>query len=181
MSFKKFSKNFEGGVGFTLIELLIVMAILGDLAVVVLVAINPVQQLARTRDAGRKSGVAQLGRSLEAYYTAHGGSYIDEGATWIQSLVTAGEISAIPSAINPGVSGYTYCTANPQSNWCYDANPATGGSTAVIFTMLESDSEGSKCAAGTPWFVWSTFDGRGGLVCSGSEPVPAHQNWNTTQ
>ena len=45
--------------GFTLIELLIVMAILGVLAVVVLVAINPIQQLARTRDTGRKSGVTQ--------------------------------------------------------------------------------------------------------------------------
>jgi prepilin-type N-terminal cleavage/methylation domain-containing protein len=39
--------------GFTLIELLIVIAILGVLAVVVLVAINPIEQLARTRDGGR--------------------------------------------------------------------------------------------------------------------------------
>ena len=53
--------------GFTLIELLIVIAILGVLAVVVLVAINPVQQLARTRDAGRKSSVAQIGHAVAAY------------------------------------------------------------------------------------------------------------------
>lgn len=53
-------KNF----GFTLIELLIVMAILGVLAVVVLVAINPVQQLARTRDAEENP---QLPNSVERW------------------------------------------------------------------------------------------------------------------
>lgn len=167
--------------GFTLIELLIVMAILGVLAVVVLVAINPVQQLARTRDAGRKSGVAQLGRSLEAYYTARGGTYVPESATWISTLVTAGEISTVPSAINPGVTGYTACLVNAHSNWCYDANSATGGEPAVVFTVLESQSEISKCSSGTPYFVWSTAAGRGGLICSGTAPIPGATNWNPTQ
>ena len=41
--------------GFTLIELLIVIAILGVLAVVILVAINPQEQLARGRGGGRTS------------------------------------------------------------------------------------------------------------------------------
>ncbi len=71
--------------GFTLIELLIVMAILGVLAVVVLVAINPVQQLARTRDAGRKSGVTQMGHALEAFYTSQGAEYPDEAANWVDA------------------------------------------------------------------------------------------------
>ena len=149
--------------GFTLIELLIVMAILGVLAVVVLVAINPVQQLARTRDAGRKSGVAQLGRSLEAYYTSHGGSYLAESATFVQNLVDAGEISTVPSAIAGTVSGYTACTENAQSNWCYDTDGTLSAS--IIYTVLESDSESSKCTSGIPIFVWSTTLGRGGLVC----------------
>jgi prepilin-type N-terminal cleavage/methylation domain-containing protein len=171
--------------GFTLIELLIVMAILGVLAVVVLVAINPVQQLARTRDAGRKSGVAQLGRSLEAYYTAHGGSYIAEGSTWVGDLETAGEISTVPSAINPGVSPYTACTENAQSNWCYDTNGASL-SAAIVYTVLESDSEGSKCSSGMPIFVWSTTQGRGGLVCNATADlniadIDESSEWNPTQ
>lgn len=168
--------------GFTLIELLIVMAILGVLAVVVLVAINPVQQLARTRDAGRKSAVSQIGRSLEAYYTSHGGSYIPESSTWVATLQAAGEISTVPSAINGTVSGYTNppCADNAQSNWCYDTNGA-GLSQAVVYTMLESQSEISKCTTGDPWFVWSTVDGRGGLVCAAAEPDPGTQTWNTVQ
>ena len=163
--------------GFTLIELLIVMAILGVLAVVVLVAINPVQQLARTRDAGRKSGVAQIGRSLEAYFTTRGGTYVAESTAWIGDLVTAGEISVVPSQINIGVTGITGCTTNEQNLWCYNATTAAGGEPVVTYSRLESDSEISKCASGDPWFVWSTADGRGGLVCSASEPVPGTQTW----
>jgi prepilin-type N-terminal cleavage/methylation domain-containing protein len=168
--------------GFTLIELLIVMAILGVLAVVVLVAINPVQQLARTRDAGRKSGIAQMGRSLEAYYTSHNGSYVTESTTWLTTLVNAGEISTAPSAIPYGVTGITgACTGNTPSNWCYDATTASGGEPAIVYTELESTSDRSKCTSGTAYFVWSTADGRAGLVCRGSAPVPGAQTWNSVQ
>ncbi len=167
--------------GFTLIELLIVMAILGVLAVVVLVAINPVQQLARTRDAGRKSGVAQVGRSLEAFYTSHGGTYVAEGTTWIGELVTAGEISTVPSAIAYGVTGETDCAGlggvNMQNNWCYDATTAAGGEPVIMYATLESQSEQSKCTSGEPWFAWSTADGRGGLICSATAPTPGTQSW----
>ena len=170
--------------GFTLIELLIVMAILGVLAVVVLVAINPVQQLARTRDAGRKSGVAQLGRSLEAYYTTHGGSYLTETSTFVQDLVTAGEISTVPSAIVGTVTGYTACTENGQSNWCYDTDGSP--SSAILYTVLESQSESSKCASGIPLFVWATTQGRGGLVCHADRDldtadIDTAAEWNVNQ
>lgn len=178
----------EGGVGggFTLIELLIVMAILGVLAVVVLVAINPVQQLARTRDAGRKSGVTQLGRSLEAYYTSQGGNYIDESSTWIDSLTASGEISTVPSAITNSLT--LNCAVSAQSGWCYDGNAATSVTGAIVFTALESDSETSKCDGSNTagWFLWSTVDGRGGLVCTANYSTPvtysgAGQLWNSLQ
>lgn len=175
--------------GFTLIELLIVMAILGVLAVVVLVAINPVQQLARTRDAGRKSGVGQLGRSLEAYFTTHGGSYVDESTTWVQDLVDAGEVSTVPSEINNSLTPGWTCTGSfVQSGWCYDADAGSGGTGALMYTALESQSEQSKCD-GTDtaaWFVWSTKDGRGGLICTSAYSTPptynsAGQTFNTVQ
>lgn len=192
--------------GFTLIELLIVMAILGVLAVVVLVAINPVQQLARTRDAGRKSAVSQLGRALEAFYTSHGGKYLYGNATgtncdtqspanvvfgssdaWETCLKNAGEISTEPALIAhpllPGdcaLSAGGYSTV--QNGICYTTDSI--GSQAIIYTRLESSSEASKCAAGVvPYFVWSTKDGRGGLVCfsATNPPGPGNQTWNTMQ
>ena len=164
--------------GFTLIELLIVMAILGVLAVVVLVAINPVQQLARTRDAGRKSGIAQIGRALEAYYTSHSGSYMAQSNTFLTVLSTSGEISTPPSQISYR-GGYTAeaCT-NSQNGWCYLTDLAE----AVVYTELESDSERSKCNNTDTMFVWSTIDGRGGIVCA-SAPSAAGtaQTWNSIQ
>ena len=171
--------------GFTLIELLIVMAILGVLAVVVLVAINPIQQLARTRDTGRKSGVTQLGHALDAYYTARNGAYVAEGTTWITALSTSGELSTIPSLIQYGISGISGCSnagANPHNSWCYDLD-TTGGTNgpAVVYAELESNVERSKCGSGVrAWFVYSSADGRGGLMCD-AVPTPGTQNWNTTQ
>jgi len=165
--------------GFTLVELLVVIAIIGVLAVVLLIAINPAQQLARTRDAGRKSAVTQVGHSLEAYATSHNGVYVAEGATWIGSLVTAGEISTVPSGIKYTISGVSACTVNAQNDFCYDATTIAGGSPAIVYARLESQSELSKCASGQiPWVVYSTADGRGGTVCTlGSEPAAGSQTF----
>ena len=170
--------------GFTLIELLIVMAILGVLAVVVLVAINPVQQLARTRDAGRKAGVAQIGHAVEAYYTARGGTYPPAAGTgctpanWLGCIVEAGELSTSPQEITYATATQgSICTTNEVNGWCYDD---TGGD-MVVFSILESDSEWSKCTTGTPYFVWSSADGRGGLVCGAAAPSAGNQTFNAIQ
>jgi len=61
--------------GFTLIELLVVIAVLGILASVVMVAINPSQQLARARDSQRKQDVGVIYNAIENYSTMNGGKY----------------------------------------------------------------------------------------------------------
>lgn len=53
--------------GFTMIELLIVIAILGLLAVAVLAALNPVEQINRGRDTGSKSDAEQLISAVDRY------------------------------------------------------------------------------------------------------------------
>lgn len=55
--------------GFTLIELLIVIAVIGILAVAVLSAINPIEQIRKATDAGKKSDSAELLNAAERYYT----------------------------------------------------------------------------------------------------------------
>lgn len=55
--------------GFTLIELLIVITIIGIVAVAVLSAINPVEQIYKANDSRRKSDIAELLNALERYYT----------------------------------------------------------------------------------------------------------------
>ena len=57
---------------FTMIELLIVIAILGILAVAVLAAINPVEQINRGRDTGSRSDAEQLLSAIDRFYAYRG-------------------------------------------------------------------------------------------------------------
>jgi prepilin-type N-terminal cleavage/methylation domain-containing protein len=162
--------------GFTLIELLIVMAILGVLAVVVLVAINPAQQLAATRDAGRKSSVTQLGHAVAAYYTSRNGALPAE-AGWMTTLMTSGEISALisPSPFAVGTDPGCPTGSTAESGWCYDA----GTSAATVSRALESTRETSKCTSGTAYFSYDTVSGKACLVCGA--PSPGSQSCNAVQ
>ncbi|MGD8744402.1 MAG: prepilin-type N-terminal cleavage/methylation domain-containing protein [Candidatus Woesebacteria bacterium] len=166
--------------GFTLIELLVVIAVLGVLAVVVLVAINPVQQLAKGRDTGRKSTVKQIGNSLQAYYTRTGSYLTSSNCDWVSGthfltcLVDEGEVGVEPDAIDYSAGSVSACTGgdDQQNNLCYDV---AGTSLAVVYATLESDTEDQKCAnpsTETPLFLWSSEDGRAGTICvSGSPPT----------
>ncbi|MCB9813638.1 MAG: type II secretion system protein [Pseudomonadales bacterium] len=58
--------------GFTMIELLIVIAILGILAVAVLSAINPIEQINRGRDTGSRSDAEQLLSAIDRYNAFQG-------------------------------------------------------------------------------------------------------------
>lgn len=53
--------------GFTMIELLIVIAVLGVLAIAVLSAINPIEQINRGRDTGSRSDSEQLLSAIDRY------------------------------------------------------------------------------------------------------------------
>jgi len=98
------SNFFRGKKGFTLIELLIVIAILGILAAGVLVAINPVAQMQKARDAIRRSDARQLVDAVESYFVTNGKypdstcwwCYSGNGTGWIPSLVSSGEVKKLP-------------------------------------------------------------------------------------
>jgi len=72
MSFKHLIKTVRQSVGFTMIELLIVIAILGILAVAVLSAIDPVEQINRGRDTGTRSDAEQLISAIDRLYAFRG-------------------------------------------------------------------------------------------------------------
>src|SRR5262245_55443132 len=56
--------------GFTMIELLIVIAIIGVLAVAVLSAINPIEQINKSRDTRLRSDASQLLSAADRYYAS---------------------------------------------------------------------------------------------------------------
>ena len=169
-----FFNKFKSGAGFTLIELLIVIAVLGVLAAVILVAIDPVEQLARGRDAGRKSSITQLGRAVQAYFTNN--SAYPTVAQWTTApniLETSGDVKVFP--INPAYStgGVVSCTtsafpASPANGYCYDLNAASTDMT--VFARMESKTENSKCSIPTPltpfaWYSWLSSTGGPTITC----------------
>lgn len=131
--------------GFTLIELLIVIAVLGVLATVVIIIINPLQQFAKARDAGRISDITQIANALQAYYTINGkypdndstgqtqsqaapancgwgGSLWNAGTTllplghnFLQDLVTNGDLKTVPIERHPWIDNSR--TISVPSDW----------------------------------------------------------------
>jgi prepilin-type N-terminal cleavage/methylation domain-containing protein len=170
-----FKKKFASG--FTLIELLIVIAILGVLAAAILVSINPLEQLARGRDGGRKSTVGQLGHAVQSYYTSQNAVYPTQGVLWMTTgtaggltgLQASGEMKSLPPAITPACGD----AAVVQNGYCYRTN----GTDAVVYVQGESASEKTRAgctAAQTVWIVWSSADGKTGATCTaGATTYPA--------
>ncbi len=57
--------------GFTLIELLVVITLIGILAVAVLSALNPIEQINKARDAGKRADASQLLTALDRYFASN--------------------------------------------------------------------------------------------------------------
>lgn len=163
--------------GFTLVELLIVIAILGVLTTAVLVAINPTEQFARGRDAGRLNAVDQLGHSIQSYYTANTATYLPVTTDWEGALVTAQEIKNEP--VNPTATGYTTgcntaasidSTGGTAGGYCYAMN----GTDAIVYARAEATSNKSKCAT-MAWIAWKSSTGKTDIICTaavGTDPTP---------
>ena len=109
--------------GFTLVELLIVIAIIGILAVVLVVAVNPSAQLHKAHDAQRKSDLAQIQKALEQYYNDNN-QYPNNTSNTFQII----DPNHTPSTIQWGSAWMPYMTvlpSDPNSNtYVYVADPS---------------------------------------------------------
>lgn len=76
--------------GFTLIELLVVIGIIGILAAVVTVAVNPGRQFGSARDAQRRADLYSITNAIYQYATEHNGNIPTDITTTLTSLGTAG-------------------------------------------------------------------------------------------
>ena len=101
---KKFFKRGGANGGFTLVELLIVIGLLGAIALIVIAAINPIEQANRARDTRFKADSAQLISAIDRYFAAR------SEFPWITSLDVAN--NELPYGfISAGAEGVGICGA----------------------------------------------------------------------
>lgn len=146
--------------GFTLIELLVVIAVIGILAGLVLFALDPLEQMARARDATRASAFNQVVRASQIYLTTEITSW-PAGTTWMQPLVDSGELKTFPD--NPQTGSYTPCDNMNLSHNGFCMNDSGGAIT--IYVKAESKATKRNCNGGTTWYIWTSLTQKAGLTC----------------
>ena len=91
--------------GFTLVELLIVIGLLGAIALIVIAAINPIEQANRARDTRFKADGGQLISAVDRYFAAR------SEFPWVTTDVVANNDAAY-GFVSAGDSGIGICGAD---------------------------------------------------------------------
>lgn len=102
--------------GFTLIELLVVISIIGLLSTLAVVSLNNARQ--KSRDAKRKSDLAQIQTSMELYADDNNGAYPVAATCLLVDGAVNSYLASFPS--DPGTN--TYTCASTATTYCFTAN-----------------------------------------------------------
>lgn len=172
--------------GFTMIELLIVVAVLGILAVAVLAAINPIEQINRGKDTGSRSDSEQSIGGIDRFYTVSGyypwekGSGVDDTCpaqdwqtvddTWIANCNT-GSVTVLQQLSAAGTAelklSFIKRITDPGYNYLQVYNRGTQGDSTYVCFMPKSASfeteAADRCRDGLPADLNAIVD----TVCPG--------------
>jgi len=143
--------------GFTLIELLIVIALLGALAVGLLAAIDPFEQLKKGRDTSTRNTLSEFYNANLRYYSTksrfpwgdvtQGGVQMGDLATYVNILQDAGELKANFMALSQSATGAIYLssTGGEDLHTCF--KPESKGfqiDPNTIYTQTGAPDSGCK-------------------------------------
>jgi len=152
--------------GFTLIEMLVVIAILGIVAGVLLVTINPIAQLQKANDAHRKADVESLQRALELYYQDNG-AYPPSSGNF--------ELYINKVSLTWGSSWQPYMATLPKdpvpsNNYVYYSPASSNGQTYYIYANIQQGkNDPQSCNKGN---ACQSLSGGGGFpsatACGGT-------------
>jgi len=114
--------------GFTLIELLVVIGVIGILAAVVLIAINPGRQFASARDTQRRSDLYSVTNAIYQYAAENNGN--------VPAIITN-----IPTHVGtgPGLINLT-STLVPTYMAAIPYDPSTGSALDTNYTVFLDDA-----------------------------------------
>lgn len=118
--------------GFTLIELLIVIAIVGILAAAVIVAINPGQRIATSRNARVKTDIASIGKAADVFNADTGlSAACASGGSYPNAFGSSGcGVTFMAAPLDPNGVAYVY-TASPAGCDPNSATPCTAFSVSA--------------------------------------------------
>jgi prepilin-type N-terminal cleavage/methylation domain-containing protein len=141
------NKKYTNKKGFTLLEILLVITLIGILASIVLIAINPNRQLAEARNLKRFDDITKINQALEDYFVVNKAyptgvtqSYQDicppsGGSNCVDlSALVPDYLPSIPIAPNAaaGTTGYTVAINTKNKQLSLEAKTPELGSTIVI-------------------------------------------------
>ncbi len=140
--------------GFTLIELLIVIALLGALAVGLLAALDPFEQLKKGTDTGIRNTVSELQGSIVRYYAIKNGMPWEQLGTPITTFTATNLLSAytginIPDIITAGELKTDFSTlASGQLS-----NITIEGSSESVTVCFAPASKSFRSDANTKYYI----------------------------
>lgn len=137
--------NFSSRRGFTLLEILLVVAAIGILAGIVILAINPGKQLGDTRNAARKIDVNTIINGVYQYSLDNNGN-LPSGLSTTTCLTTATNNICKTTIATSSCSGFVDLSVLTQNE--------------KYLVSIPIDPSVSSVATGTGYFVRKTVNGR---------------------
>jgi len=136
--------------GFTLIELLVVIGIIGILAAIVLVAVNPGRQFAQARDSQRRADLLGITNAIYQFAAEHNGNLPDTNTD-----ANVNSFPSTPTCIGTGGSCFNLGAAG-------EIEAAVGQQELVVPTYIAAIpvDPSTGTAANTGYTVYRDTNGR---------------------